>query len=206
LIIALRSRAATRALVLLVGTVLGVAFGATCLADGSDPRPATAQAYVRALRSGYAATTPGGAPTHAVPAAKPRHTPTLGVVERSRALDCLAAAVYYEARGEDASGRAAVAQVVLNRTRHGQYPGSVCAVVYQGARQGECQFSFVCNGAMKGQRERLAWADARRIAARALRGYVMAAVGRATCFHALGARQAAEGGVRVGRQVFYANS
>jgi spore germination cell wall hydrolase CwlJ-like protein len=79
-------------------------------------------------------------------------------------------------------------------------------VVYQGARQGECQFSFVCNGAMKGRRERLAWVDARRIAARALHGYVMAAVGTATCFHALGARQAAEGGVRVGRQVFYANS
>ncbi len=203
--IVLRSRAATRALALLAGTVLGVAFGATCLADGSDLRPATAQAYARALRSGYA-TTPGAAPIHAVPAGKPTHTPTLGAAARSRALDCLAAAVYYEARGEDASGRAAVAQVVLNRTRHGQYPGSVCAVVYQGARQGECQFSFVCNGAMKGQRERLAWADARRIAARALRGYVMAAVGRATCFHALGARQAAEGGVRVGRQVFYANS
>jgi spore germination cell wall hydrolase CwlJ-like protein len=184
---------------LLVGTVLGVAFGATCLADGSEHRPGTAQAYSRALQSGYAA-------THAAPAGKPTPTPTPGAVDRSRALDCLAAAVYYEARGEDAPGRAAVAQVVLNRTRRAPYPGSVCAVVYQGARQGECQFSFVCNGAMKGQRERLAWADARRIAARALRGYVMAAVGKATCFHALGARQATEDGVRVGRQVFYANS
>ena len=204
--ITLRSRAATRALVLLVGTVLGVAFGATCLADGSGHRPATAQAYARALRSGYAAATLGAAPIHVAPAGKPTQTQTPGAGERSRALDCLAAAVYYEARGEDASGRAAVAQVVLNRTRRAQYPGSVCAVVYQGARQGECQFSFVCNGAMKGQHERLAWADARRIAARALRGYVMAAVGKATCFHALGARQAAEGSVRIGRQVFYANS
>ena len=79
-------------------------------------------------------------------------------------------------------------------------------MVYQGAQQGECQFSFVCNGAMKGRRERLAWAEARRIAARALGGYVMAAVGKATCFHALGARQATDGGVRVGRQVFYASS
>ncbi len=185
--------------------MLGVAFGATCLADGSDHQPAV-QAYARALRSGYAATTPGAASIHTAPATKPTHIPTLGAADRSRALDCLAAAVYYESRGEDASGRAAVAQVVLNRTRHAPYPGSVCAVVYQGARQGECQFSFDCNGAMKGQRERLAWVDARRIAARALRGYVMAAVGRATCFHALGARQAAEGGVRLGRQVFYANS
>jgi len=195
--IALRSRAATRALVLLAGTVLGVAFGATCLADGSERRPATTQAYARALQAGYAA-------THAAPAGKPAPTPS--AVDRSHALDCLAAAVYYEARGEDAAGRAAVAQVVLNRTRRARYPGSVCAVVYQGARQGECQFSFVCNGAMNGRRERLAWADARRIADRALRGYVMAAVGRATCFRALGSRQAAEGGVRVGRQVFYANS
>jgi spore germination cell wall hydrolase CwlJ-like protein len=125
---------------------------------------------------------------------------------RPRALDCLAAAVYYEARGENPAGRAAVAQVVLNRTRRPGYPKSVCAVVYQGSARKACQFSFACNGAMTGRREDAAWLDARRIAARALRGYVFAAVGRATCFHAVHARAAVEGGLRLGGQVFYAAS
>src|SRR3546814_1037743 len=49
-----------------------------------------------------------------------------------RALDCLAEAVYYEARSESEEGQRAVAQVVLNRVRHPAYPGSVCGVVYQG--------------------------------------------------------------------------
>jgi spore germination cell wall hydrolase CwlJ-like protein len=184
------TRASARALILLAGTLLGVAFGATCLADGADHRANAPQAYARALKSGYAS----GA---AAPVVKP--------VNQVRSINCLAAAVYYEARGEEATGRAAVAQVVLNRTRSGDYPRSVCDVVYQGAGRGQCQFSFVCNGAMKGPREGLAWADARRVAERALSGYVMVAVGKATCFHASGARTAVRG-VQLGRQVFYAAS
>jgi spore germination cell wall hydrolase CwlJ-like protein len=187
------TRASTRALILLVGTSLGVAFGATCLADGSDHRADAPRAYARALQSGYAA---GKLAAQHLGPNKPAST---------RALNCLTAAVYYEARGEGPAGRAAVAQVVLNRTRSGDYPRTICAVVYQGSGQGQCQFSFVCNGAMKAQREAQAWADARRVAEKALRGYVMAAVGKATCFHASGT-QAGGRGVRLGRQVFYANS
>lgn len=188
----LRTRALTRALILSIGTMLGVAFGATCLADGSDHKPSAPQAYARALQTGYAASK-ASARRPAAPGAN------------VRSLDCLAAAVYYEARGEAAAGRAAVAQVVLNRTHSGGYPRSVCAVVYQGSGEGQCQFSFVCNGAMRSRRERAAWADARKVAERALDGYVMAAVGKATCFHAASA-QAAARGVRLGRQVFYASS
>lgn len=174
--------------------MLGVAFGATCLADGSDHRASVPQAYTRALQTGYAASQ--------VAAERPARPSKPANV---RSLDCLAAAVYYEARGEAAPGRAAVAQVVLNRTRSEGYPRSVCAVVYQGSGEGQCQFSFVCNGAMKARRERAAWAEARRVAERALGGYVMVAVGKATCFHASGAQVAARG-VRLGRQVFYASS
>lgn len=54
---------------------------------------------------------------------------------------CLASAVYFEARGEPLEGQLAVAEVVLNRTRSGRYPRSVCAVVRQPA-----QFSFVRHG------------------------------------------------------------
>jgi N-acetylmuramoyl-L-alanine amidase len=55
--------------------------------------------------------------------------------------NCVATAVYFEARGEGLEGQLAVAQVVLNRAASGQYPSSWCAVVKQKA-----QFSFVRNG------------------------------------------------------------
>ncbi|MFI4934073.1 MAG: cell wall hydrolase [Caulobacterales bacterium] len=119
-----------------------------------------------------------------------------GPVESSRDLECLTAAVYYEARGETPAGQAAVAQVVLNRVRHPAFPKTVCGVVYQGAGTGGCQFSFACNGAMHRGRETGAWDRARQVAARALSGYVMDQVGRATHFHV-----ASLGGVWGGRMV-----
>lgn len=109
------------------------------------------------------------------------------VLESSRELECLAEAVYYEARGETPSGQAAVAQVVLNRVRHPSFPKSVCGVVFQGAyRKVGCQFSFACDGSMSRGRERGAWTRAQKIAARALSGAVMNEVGSATHFHTTG--------------------
>jgi spore germination cell wall hydrolase CwlJ-like protein len=130
-----------------------------------------------------------------------------GPVEASRDLDCLTAAVYYEARGETAAGQAAVAQVVLNRVRHPAFPKTVCGVVYQGAAGGQCQFSFACDGAMRRGKEPAAWDRARDVASRALSGYVMQGVGRATHFHvaSLGGLWGA-GMVRVaqvGQHIFY---
>jgi spore germination cell wall hydrolase CwlJ-like protein len=106
----------------------------------------------------------------------------------SRELDCLAAAVYYEARGEGSAGQAAVAQVVLNRMRHPAFPHSICGVVFQGAQRHSCQFSFACDGSMRRGKEPAAWRRAKAVAARALGGYVMAAVGAATNFHTTGVR------------------
>ena len=54
--------------------------------------------------------------------------------------DCLANAVYFEARGESLDGQLAVAEVVLNRSVSGRYPTTLCGVVTQPA-----QFSFVRN-------------------------------------------------------------
>ena len=45
--------------------------------------------------------------------------------------DCLASAVYFEARGETLEGQLAVAEVVLNRARSGRYPATWCGVVRQ---------------------------------------------------------------------------
>jgi N-acetylmuramoyl-L-alanine amidase len=55
--------------------------------------------------------------------------------------NCIAVAVYHEARGESVEGQLAVAQVIKNRAASGQYPADWCGVVKQ-----PWQFSFVRHG------------------------------------------------------------
>ena len=119
------------------------------------------------------------------PAARPFRLGS--ALDQSRDLDCLTKVAYYEARGEGVDGMKAVTQVVLNRARHPAFPNTVCAVVYQGSnRSTGCQFSFTCNGAMRGAVNRAAWNRARDVASKALSGQVYAAVGNATHFHTTG--------------------
>jgi spore germination cell wall hydrolase CwlJ-like protein len=117
-----------------------------------------------------------------VPAA-PFSARPASALDRARALECLTAAIYYEAASEPDAGQAAVAQVVLNRVRHPAFPASVCGVVYQGSERRGCQFSFACDGAMARVPARAAWARAARAAGAALAGYVYAPVGLATHYH-----------------------
>ncbi|QKV20498.1 cell wall hydrolase [Oricola thermophila] len=78
---------------------------------------------------------------------------------------CLATAIYFEARGESRKGQAAVAQVILNRVRNPAFPNTVCGVVYQNADQrNRCQFSFVCDGIRDVIRSRSSWQRARDVA------------------------------------------
>jgi spore germination cell wall hydrolase CwlJ-like protein len=104
--------------------------------------------------------------------------------DRSRALQCLTQAIYYEAGFEPVEGRRAVAQVVLNRLRHPAFPKSICGVVYQHSSSGICQFTFVCDGALYRPPEQDAWRQARSIAEAALDGYVERSVGESTHYHA----------------------
>jgi hypothetical protein len=55
--------------------------------------------------------------------------------------NCIAVAVYHEARGESLEGQMAVAKVIMNRASSGKYPASWCGVVKQ-----PWQFSFVRHG------------------------------------------------------------
>lgn len=65
----------------------------------------------------------------------------------AREQQCLATAIYFEARGETLKGQAAVAQVILNRVRNPAYPNTICGVVYQNQHlHNRCQFSFACDG------------------------------------------------------------
>ncbi|MDQ8755982.1 cell wall hydrolase [Sphingosinicella sp. LHD-64] len=106
-------------------------------------------------------------------------------LDRLRALDCLAEAVYYEARSENEDGQRAVAQVVINRVRHPAWPKSICGVVYQGPLRagGGCQFTFTCDGSLGMRPQGVAWARARAIAAEALAGQSYAPVGLSTHYH-----------------------
>jgi len=122
-------------------------------------------------------------------------------------LDCLTAAVYYEARGESREGQAAVAQVVLNRVRSPAFPKTVCGVVYQGAAAHSCQFSFACDRSVAARHEVGAWDRARTVAGRALGGYVMSTVAGATHFHVVSLGALWNGSMvkvaQVGQHVFY---
>ncbi len=107
-------------------------------------------------------------------------------VDRSRALQCLTAAIYYEAASEPDGGQRAVAQVVLNRVAHPAYPKTVCGVVYQGSeRPTGCQFSFTCDGSLARAPQRYFWQRAEDVARAALSGYVYAPIGLATHYHTI---------------------
>jgi spore germination cell wall hydrolase CwlJ-like protein len=124
---------------------------------------------------------PTDAPMQAAPAFTAE---TQSSEDAGRALDCLTAAVYYEARSQSIDGQRAVAQVVLNRVRNPAFPGSVCGVVYQGSyRTTGCQFSFTCDGSLAARREPAAWETARQVAQAALAGDVYAPVGSAMYYH-----------------------
>jgi len=147
--------------------------GADVAADASEQRPIVLpppEVMAREIAPGHAA--------------RPFTIASQSESDRRNSLQCLTAAVYYEARSEPEGGQRAVAQVVLNRVRHPAFPKSICGVVYQGSqRRTGCQFSFTCDGSMNRGTEPGAWDRARGIAAEALGGYVYAPVGVATHFH-----------------------
>ena len=105
-------------------------------------------------------------------------------LDRARALQCLAMAIYYEAASESRDGQRAVAQVVLNRVAHPAYPVSVCGVVFQGSQRSTgCQFTFTCDGSLARRPSVGAFGRAQSIALAALSGEVFAPVGTATHYH-----------------------
>ncbi len=131
------------------------------------------------------------------------------LAERERAVNCLTAAVYYEAGTEPLEGQRAVAQVVLNRVRDPKFPASICGVVFQHARRhAGCQFSFVCDGSFRRRPPGVKQLSrARNIAEQALAGRVTAEVGTATHYHASYVHPSWERRLvqvnRIGAHIFY---
>ena len=56
-------------------------------------------------------------------------------------LECLAVAVFFEARDQPIEGQMAVAEVVMNRVESDRWPDTICGVVFQ-----DKQFSFTHDG------------------------------------------------------------
>jgi N-acetylmuramoyl-L-alanine amidase len=110
----------------------------------SQPAPAASQrapavAAVPAVRSAAADVAREAASLHR------NGWPLYALVDRYAAgapldqeANCMAVAVYHEARGETLEGQLAVARVIMNRAASGKYPTTWCGVVKQ-----PWQFSFV---------------------------------------------------------------
>jgi spore germination cell wall hydrolase CwlJ-like protein len=118
------------------------------------------------------------------PAARAFRPAFMSPTDQLRSVDCLTAAIYYEAATEPVDGQRAVAQVVLNRLRHPAFPKTVCGVVFQGSERATgCQFTFTCDGALRRTPMAAYWQRAHKIAEEALAGKVYAPVGHATHYH-----------------------
>jgi len=63
--------------------------------------------------------------------------------EVQKQVRCLAQNIYFESAFEPEQGKIAVAFVTLNRTKHDQFPASICGVVTQKTNS-TCQFSWYC--------------------------------------------------------------
>ena len=86
--------------------------------------------------------------THKLAGITPMEVSDITAEVRERQLGCLAKNIYYEAGSEPFEGKVAIAQVTLNRTASGLFPGDICQTIYQKNIFYEkvvCQFSWACD-------------------------------------------------------------
>ena len=100
---------------------------------------------------------------------------------------CLAEAIYFEARGEGLIGKAAVAQVVINRVASSYYADTICGVTKENKHPHKlhlCQFSYECDGKEETIHDDESWNYSFIMAGRILQGDLrIESVGPATMYH-----------------------
>lgn len=114
-------------------------------------------------------------------------------------VTCLARNIYHEARGESLKGQVAVALVTLNRTKHENYPSTVCGVVYD-----KGQFSWT--SAPTRIVNNTAWKSAVQLAEAVLEGNITLPNFNALYFHNVSIRPKWKTQVRplrIGNHVFF---
>ena len=109
---------------------------------------------------------------------------TLPAATGGEQWECLAEALYFEARGETVRGMFAVGEVIMNRVDSDAYPDTLCAVINQGTgRRYACQFTYTCDGQPEVIAEPRAWERVGKVAAILLDGAPRALTGGATHYH-----------------------
>ena len=130
---------------------------------------------------------------------------------------CMAEALYFEARNQGTAGMVAVAAVVQNRVKSDRYPSTVCKVVRQAKMRGgqpilhQCQFSFYCDALPENPSEKEAWDVAMRIAgALTNTGFKVMGLEAATHYHTIRVQPSWSTVLalcgRVGDHLFYVDS
>lgn len=108
---------------------------------------------------------------------------------------CLAQNIYFEAANQPLAGRIAVANVVLNRVEDGQFPDTICGVIYQAKMKenwkgnmmpvrNQCQFSWYCDGKSDEPTDSKTWIKAIRLADSILDGTYTDITENALWYHA----------------------
>ena len=94
---------------------------------------------------------------------------------------CMAQNIYFEAGNQPLAGKVAVAHVVLNRTKHMNYPADICGVIYQAKLKQnwkgnmvpilyQCQFSWFCDGKSDEPEDSPTWLKSLNIARDVIQG------------------------------------
>lgn len=127
------------------------------------------------------------------------------VVIDTEAQECLALAMYFEARGEGKDGMLAVGAVVMNRVANDQFPNDVCSVVREGGETAPCQFSWWCDGRSDRPKSAVLWDESRETAGELLSGQAPDPTGGALYFHheSIEPPWQKERTVTIGGHVFY---
>lgn len=97
---------------------------------------------------------------------------------------CLAEALYFEARGESVRGMFAVGEVIMNRVDNAQFPDTLCGVINQGTgRKYACQFTYTCDGLAEHIGEPRAWDRVGKVAMMLIEGAPRQLTDGATHYH-----------------------
>ena len=107
----------------------------------------------------------------------------------SSEFQCLAEALYFEARGETIKGQFAVAEVIRNRVKSKRFPSTYCGVINQGTgKKHHCQFSYTCDGKPEVVAEPAAYARVAKVARATIDGKSPDITNGATFYHTTAVR------------------